>query len=433
MIHIKSVSLELDNFSKINDKFELGDLTIFIGRSNSGKTRILTDIANRIIQLNNTLKEMNLSLMLNLHGVLDSFERNVKIGIELEKINFKKNIKFEYVQSPRQKTNSYKGTGRKLIKASSSLKIIDPTISEIGTEFVENLKGDRRSLNEQGSGLYNNIQILDKLHEPLDIIIIDEPEISQFPYGKIEILRNMIEELDKKQIIFATHDPTLINQYLIKQICKDKNYKIVVYSFSGDSFKKVDFSSRCDPEIHVGYLSQTYSGKPIHLILEGQTEFYAFQALLTKYCIYKKIQHFPKFLNMISLSHIAGNQWRINIHHLPDTRYYRTLVLLDGEYSEEIKNLEKNMDNKKFNIMKSFDDISDDKVNIMTLKNENFDKAFREVFGEEYSKPLGLSQKIWSLSEDEFKKIDFEKSDMKLIKQIMEWCLEKTGCRIKQQ
>ena len=51
----------------------------------------------------------------------------------------------------------------------------------------------------------------------------------------------------------------------IKTLIDDKDYKVVLYSYCGNGFKKVDYCSNCDPEIHVGYLSQTYSGKLLFL------------------------------------------------------------------------------------------------------------------------------------------------------------------------
>jgi AAA15 family ATPase/GTPase len=162
---------------------------------------------------------------------------------------------------------------------------MDDTIIELGNNKI-NQKGSHVNLNVQGSGLQNIIKIFEESFSP-EFILIDEPEISQFPYGKIEILKHLIESLEKKQIVIATHDSTIINQYLIKKFLKNKDYKIIIYSFCIDKFNKIDFNSNLNPEIHCGYLNQTLSGRPTHLIFEGQTEYYAFQALIHKYCLEK--------------------------------------------------------------------------------------------------------------------------------------------------
>ena len=416
MRYIERTSLNLDGASAVKGDLELGDLTILIGKANSGKTRILEYIFGILYGIQ--------SVPANTQNLQTFEEQCRKKGINLVK-GIGQIFTTAYIQSNRSKVENIGGLSLKLAKSASSLKIIDPQIYDWGTDKVQYNNGIIRPLKEQGSGVHHLIQVLDKLHQQEDIVLIDEPEISQFPYGKIEIIRNVIESLQYKQIVLATHDPTIINQYLIKKFMGNNQYKIIIYSFSGGHFEKIDFSSNNDPEIHAGYLSQTYSGKPVHLIIEGLTEYYTFQALFVKYCVYNKINHFPKFINKISLTHIAGSQWKIHLDHLPDGRYYDTLLLLDGEHTEDILKLPKD---ERFKICENIDNVENGKINIFTFNSVNFDEVFHKVFNQKFDKPLQLSQHIWSLSEEDFKKINFDKQNIGLIRDIINWCLFKTGC-----
>lgn len=418
MRYIEKVKVGLPSFSKLDGEYELGDLTIFIGKTNSGKTRILENIYGRLYNIQNNAH--------NYPQIEHEYQRN---GIFLASAN-NKAVSVNYVKSTRPNVDSIHALGLRLAKNANAAKIIDPSIQDLGTNIVQFSNSETRPLIEQGSGLQNQVQVLNKLNGTEQIVLIDEPEISQFPYGKIEILNNIIEWLSTKQVIFATHDPTLINQYLIKSMLKDKNYKIIIYSFCGNKFEKIDFDSNLDPEIHIGYLSQTYSGKPLHLIVEGQTEYYLFQSLITKFCIHNKIPNYPKYINRIAISYIAGSQWKVNIYHLPDTRFYNTLILLDGEHSEDLKDLESYEIKDKMNTMKNFTEIKEGQINLLTLNSKNIEEVFNKEFGEQFKKPFGLSEKIWSLSEDRFKKINFTKGDLGLIKNIIIWCLKNTGADI---
>jgi len=284
----------------VNQEFELGDLTIFIGRANCGKTRVLKEINNKMINTGGFFKKD-----VPFHLIQKNVE---KIGVELGDVIDK--VTPLLISSPRPivgKIDTYTEGFNNIQKSSNKM---DPTIDDFGNHGVMQ-DGKHRNLDIQGSGIQNLVQIFAKTHQEENFILLDEPEISQFPIGKIEILTRIIDILHNKQVLLATHDPTLINQYLIKRIMKDEKFKIVIYSFCEGRFEKIDFVSDLDPEIHCGYLSQTFSAKPIHLVFEGQTEFYTFQALLHKYCLNKKVHNFPKIINKINLSHLAGKQWRI--------------------------------------------------------------------------------------------------------------------------
>ncbi|HYD03383.1 MAG TPA: AAA family ATPase, partial [Alphaproteobacteria bacterium] len=419
--------------NNIDSIFELGDITIFIGRSNAGKTRILRQIHGTISSaVNNYVNNLHIYKNFNFKEYLDHYKFEINSSFENKKPS---DIKIDMVESPRHNISTFNGLGKKLNKSAESLKYIDPTITDFGTNVVQFNHEFRRNLAEQGSGLQNNVQILDKLHENNNIVIIDEPEISLFPYGKIELLKTIMEESDNKQIIFATHDPTLINQYLIKLMLREK-IKIIVYSFCKDHFEKLDFDSNLDPETHVGYLSQTYSTKPVHLIFEGQTEFYLFQAFITKYCVNKKISFFPKYLNKISFSYLGGEQWKHNINHLPDVRFYDVLILLDGEYQKDLMSMVPHVFSFEYfkyeKIKNLLQDSFVEKINFTNLVSKNIEEPFEIFFKEKFQKPLAISQKIWSLNDEEFTKLlNHGNEDIFIMEIICLWALKRAGANVK--
>lgn len=408
MRFIDKINVEIPG---VNQEFELGDLTIFIGRSNSGKTRILNEIYNKIQEIKGFFDR---------NKPLQTIESNAKrTGIELGNKIEKPNPLF--ITSPRGVEGSINTYSGALNKINESSKKIDPTIIDFGNQGVEQSDGHKQ-LSIQGSGIQNMAQILSKSYHENNFVLIDEPEISQFPTGKIEIIKRFIELLDNKQVVFATHDPTLINQYLIKKLMGNKDFKIIMYSFCEGGFKKIDFSSNLDPEIHCGYLSQTFSGKPVHLVFEGQTEFYAFQALLHKYCLNKKIKDFPRVINKINLSHLGGEQWKINMHHLPPPEHYDVLMILDGEYQKDVQRTLPIV----FKKIDSVEQIEGDKVNLLCLKANNIEEAFNEIIPLNVSigKPLGLSKYFWETDHSIINKIE-KNPDSKDIHDIIEWAIKK--------
>lgn len=402
------------NIPQVNQEFELGDLTIFIGRSNCGKTRILTEIYNRANEFNKILQRHKKNPPETIR------KRASMINIELEKIP----SKFLPVFIPAHRTivNTITTYNTGLTKLTESSKKIDPTIEDFGNSGIKQ-DNENRSLNMQGSGIQNIMQIIPSINHSNDFVIIDEPEASQFPHGKIEVLRRLIELLEEKQVLFATHDPTLINQYLIKKLIKDKDYKIIIYSFCGDLFKKIDFNCIINPEIHCGYLSQTFSGKPIHLIVEGPTEFYSFQSLFHKF-LSKKNKKFLENFNKISISHIAGGQWKINVHHLPPPEYYSVLLVLDNCSDKNVDQLNISRPYKVINSIKEFED---GKLNILFLNVDKIEKAFEGIFEEPENipKPTHLSWHIWNC-EEIIEKLNETSDNSKQIYDIVQFIISKS-------
>jgi len=409
---IKKIKIEIPG---VNQEFELGDLTIFIGRPNSGKTRILKTIFSKAGQIRGILK--------NNPNHNQRVREASRIGVDIGGEEINEDMRELIVDSPRSTQGNIDAYTTGLSRINKSAKKMDPTIVDFGNHGVMQ-NGAHRNLDIQGSGIQNMMQIISLSNQDNNFLLIDEPEISQFPSGKIQILSRILELLDEKQILFATHDPTLINQYLIKKILEGKQSKVIIYSFCGSEFKKIEFDSVLDPEIHCGYLSQTFSGKPIHLVVEGQTEFYAFQALLHKYCLNKKIHDFPKIINKICVSYLAGGQWKINIHHLPPPEYYRVLMVLDGEYKKDIGSYKFTED---FKVINSINEIEDEKVNVLCLKAKNIEEAFGSIFtnSNKFAKPIELSENIWKADNSIIDKLSGGSDEERQIYEIIEWVTKK--------
>lgn len=417
----------------INQKFELGDLTIFIGRSNSGKSRILKAICDGINAGNSTVGELRmdrerhiLKKQSPLPVPIDSaYKTNgIELAPQINKI-INKIIQVHLLTSYRQPKGNINGLSTPIARYAQSAKKIDSTINDLGAGEVETKSGARRSLSEQGSGLHNLLHVSEALDNKAEVILIDEPEVSQFPYGKIEILKAIIDASKQKQVIVATHDPTLINQHLLRKMA-DNNLKIAMYSFCGAQFEKIDMS-KCDPETHVGYLSQTYSGKPVHLIIEGQTEFYAFQSLLFKYAQFKKIPYYPKFINKISISGLAGGQWNVNKHHLPSPEYYDVLVVLDGEHKGDVEDAQLAFKTKTIS---SVSECEAGGINWLFLESTKIEDAFRDIFDTvSEDKPVGLSMQIWKMTDEQMKEALNDKKTQQIIS-VIDWCLKKAGATV---
>lgn len=406
MKFVENVKIDIQ---KVNQEFYLGDLTIFIGRSNCGKSRILATLHDKLQTIYHNYHDLKTR-----HPNAMSIYKEQGITIYPEPpAPYSANL----LMSRRDPKGNLGGFSKSLARFAYSFGKIDPTIVDVGTTEVDLDNNKQRPISEQGSGFHSMGQIFETLNSRADVVLIDEPEVSQFPYGKIEILTHILEKAKKKQIIVATHDPTLINQYLIRKNI-DENIKVIVYSFCDNKFERIDLTN-CDPEIHAGYLSQTYSGKPVHLIVEGQTEYYAFQALLFKFAQYAKIDHFPKFMNRISISYIAGGQWNINRHHLPDPRYYDVLVVMDGEHREKIENGDIG-DNADF--ITSIDGAKSGSVNWYCIEPKTIEEEFTGIFSPvSMDKPIGLSMQIWAMEPN---KIPIE------LQNIVKWCYEKAGATI---
>ena len=162
MRYIEKVKVNLQSFSKLDGEYELGDLTIFIGRANSGKTRILENIYGRLYNIYNNAA--------NYPQLEHEYQRN---GLFLTSPSTKA-LSVKYVKSMRASVDSIHALGLRLAKNANAAKIIDPSIHDLGTNVVQFSNGETRTLKEQGSGLQNQVQVLNELNGTEKIIIIDE-------------------------------------------------------------------------------------------------------------------------------------------------------------------------------------------------------------------------------------------------------------------
>jgi len=406
---------------RIDQAFELGDLTILIGRPNSGKTRIL----RKILQNVNSLKKSFESRP----DWRNRMTQSTQIGIDLEynpELIKKWDPSPKLVESARPISEQITPMAGAMSQINESAKKMDKKIKEFGVDRVTEYDGTR-ALTHQGSGIQNMAHLTHQIGQEHDFVLIDEPENNQFPDGKLQILKTIISLLDKKQIIVATHDPTIINPYLIKKLIGE-NQDVIVYSFNGNSFSKINFVNEEDPETHIGYLRQTFSTKPVHLIVEGKTEVYAFQALLQKYCIEEKVNHYPKILNKISVSHLEGNGWEVNLSHIPDPEYYSVLMLLDGEHSQKVSGYKFE---ENFEIINDIDNIKKEKINLRCLNLRDIEEIFDGIFKNKKADDLRKG-KPWVLAEEilncQDRITDILKKDDKTreIYKIIQWAVRET-------
>ncbi len=173
-----------------SQEFEFGDLTIFIGRPNSGKTATLNSISNLV----NQIKKYAKGIKSKDSGQINWIAANkveLTLGMDIEKIN-------PLLIGTRNGTiSNISAYSDDLVGLQKSVQKMDPTISQMGSHGV--MQGEtHKGLELQGSGLQNLIQIRSQGSDP-NFLLIDEPEISQHPSGKIEMLEFIIGNLDKKQ------------------------------------------------------------------------------------------------------------------------------------------------------------------------------------------------------------------------------------------
>ncbi len=98
---------ELKISSELSENLELGDLTIFIGRSNAGKSRILDYIHNQIMKVNNA-KEPEKNALLKNSGLI--LEGELIFPLRIHKHN-----------KDRPVVSKYTGFARKLMEVNNSI------------------------------------------------------------------------------------------------------------------------------------------------------------------------------------------------------------------------------------------------------------------------------------------------------------------------
>ncbi len=204
------VSLELKNvtymedknkkiFNKLNLKINKGEKIAIIGKSGSGKT---------------TLVEI-------LMGLLDPQEGELLLNGEMvrkeEKQKLQNNFAYVYqnmfigensirkgITAERQDINLNENNYKKAIKISEVESIID-----------EVLERDNRDIGEYGSkisgGQMQRIALARAIYRDKNIIIFDEATNALDKDLEDKVLRNIVQNLQNKTIIFITHNNTALN------------------------------------------------------------------------------------------------------------------------------------------------------------------------------------------------------------------------------
>jgi len=94
----------------------------------------------------------------------------------------------------------------------------------------------------------------------------------------------------------------------------------------------------------------------------------------------------------------------------------------NGEYQDEVK---KKLPHN-FKRINSIDQIEKNKINLLCLRVNNIEKAFKKLFPSttQFSKPVGLSSHLWETDHSIIEKIE-SNSDSKDIYEIIEWAIKR--------
>ncbi len=384
--------------------FELADLTIFIGPPNRYKTRILRSMLS-IMNLIKSNKREHDRLLLSRKLILSS-----------EKTDFVA----QFISTSRTQGGNLSGTADGIALAQSATKEIDAKVRHVKTGSIINTHGFEHAMDEQGSGTQHQTQLSLAIGGDADLLLIDEPELSQDPSGKLVLLRNIIYCLEHKQVIIATHDPTWLNQYLIKKFISDlinntgKNYIVNIFSYSDDKYVRLDFNSDLDPEMFTSYLTQTYSGKPIHFVGEGSTESYYLQAMCYKTLEIKNRNQFAQKLALLSFHSLGGSNWKSNIQHLPNSIYYSVLAVVDSEHSEILTSPKVKHITDSEQLVSAFNRKQTHGIFTIVLP-ENSEATFGV-----YPKPYGIANHILGMNKNEYLEMIKSKPEIALIQNCIE-------------
>lgn len=311
-------------------------------------------------------------------------------------------------------------------------KIVDPKIKDYKQDSLELIKEPNfiTSIEEQGSGVRSVICLaVDILSmEKESIVLIDEPELGLNPFAKQELLKLLIEESKTKQIFITTQDPTFVNPILWNK----KDVAVYLYSLVEEKFVKIDLlhKNKDDYSTFGGFLPHTTSLKDIHIYVEGPSDVYIFQILLTKY--FKKYfkNKSLQMLNRIQIYNLGGDFWEHLLCTIPKPPY-KCLVILDGDKQELCKEVCKKyeksgVNTSKFKYYKNIESTKmffnnekrvwpineQEKHSIICLKKDCIEKYFNPNFDcknppENYNKIIDGIKKAEEIKEipEELKKI----------------------------
>ena len=241
-------------------------------------------------------------------------------------------------------------------------RIIDTKIDDEKYEtLIRKVDGEdfETPISEQGSGVRSLACLaVDILFSDAKIVLIDEPELGLNPFVKQEFLKFLLTESKERQIFIATQDPTFVNPIL----WKNENDRVSVYFFTPieEKFIKINLEEN-PPEAFAGYLPHTTSLKDFHIYVEGISDVYVFQILLSKFLQNVKKQNWFEIENKIGIFHLAGNNWGHFLYTIPKPPY-KCMIILDGDKKKKAEEVvrkynESNINASKFKVCNTLDEV----------------------------------------------------------------------------
>ena len=241
-------------------------------------------------------------------------------------------------------------------------RIIDTKIEDEKYEtLIRKVDGEdfETPISEQGSGVRSLACLaVDILFGDDKIVLIDEPELGLNPLVKQEFLKFLLTESKERQIFIATQDPTFVNPIL----WKNENNRISVYFFTPieEKFIKINLEEN-PPEAFAGYLPHTTSLKDFHIYVEGISDVYVFQILLSKFLQNVKKQNWFEIENKIGIFHLAGNNWGHFLYTIPKPPY-KCMIILDGDKKKKAEEVvrkynKSNINASKFKVCNTLDEV----------------------------------------------------------------------------
>lgn len=268
-------------------------------------------------------------------------------------------------------------------------KLVDPRLTDhsYNLDLIRNIESSdfQTSLDEQGSGVRSLACLAVDLISGDNgrIVLIDEPELGLNPFAKQEFLKLLLEESKTKQIVLATHDPTLVNPTL----WKSQDIAVFFYSPFKGEFVKVNLQeSREVPETFAGYLPHTLSLRDTHMYVEGTSDVYILQVFLRKYCK-QNYENWSEIVNKVGIFHLGGDFWPHLLYTVPKPPY-RCLVVLDGDKKQNAQEVRQKYDQAVENVsgFELADDMQD-LANTMTKHDKHPIYCLKQKCIEEYLEP----------------------------------------------
>ena len=290
------------------------------------------------------------------HDIIEELKRNILYCPEGRLQSYKERDFAEYIREKKLRSSQKK----KWVDFLS--RIIDTKIEDEKYEtLIRKVDGEdfETPISEQGSGVRSLACLaVDILFGDDKIVLIDEPELGLNPLVKQEFLKFLLTESKERQIFIATQDPTFVNPIL----WKNENNRVSVYFFTPieEKFIKINLEEN-PPEAFAGYLPHTTSLKDFHIYVEGISDVYVFQILLSKFLQKVKKQNWFEIENKIGIFHLAGNNWGHFLYTIPKPPY-KCMIILDGDKKKKAEEVvrkynESNINASKFKVCNTLDEV----------------------------------------------------------------------------